>query len=64
MQISDLNSKPHGGKSLRDIIYRAIGVCLYPPPVSYYYKLLCIYRFRGSTRTNGKHINNNEEKIT
>ena len=31
MQVYDLNSKPHGGKSLRGIIYHAIGVRLYPP---------------------------------
>ena len=32
MQLSDLKSKPHGGKSLRNIIDRAIGSRLYPPP--------------------------------
>ena len=30
MQISDHKSKPHGGKSLRDLIDQVIGVCLYP----------------------------------
>ena len=32
MQLYYLNFKPHGGKSLRCIIYRVIGVFLYPPP--------------------------------
>ena len=40
MQLSGINSKPRGGKILRDIIDRAIGVCLYPPPGSAHYKLL------------------------
>ena len=40
MQLDDLNSKPHGGKSLRDPIDRAIGVHFYPPPRSEHYILL------------------------
>ena len=34
MQLDDLNSNPRGGKSLRDIIDRAILDRLYPPTVS------------------------------
>ena len=34
MQLVDLNSKRHGGKSLRDLIDRAILVCFYLPPGS------------------------------
>ena len=34
MLLSDLNSKPHYVKSLRDIIYCVIGVRFYPPPGS------------------------------
>ena len=32
MQLADLNSKPHSGKILRNLIYRAIGYRFYPPP--------------------------------
>ena len=32
MQLADLNSKPHGGKSLINIIGSPIGACLYPYP--------------------------------
>ena len=32
MLLADLNSKPHGRKSLRDLIDRAIDVYFYPPP--------------------------------
>ena len=34
MQLLDLNSKPHGEKSLRNFIDRYLGACLYTPPVS------------------------------
>ena len=40
MQLSDLNSKTHTGKSIRDIINCLIGVLLYLPPGSENYKLL------------------------
>ena len=58
MQLSDLNSKPHGGKCLMDIIDRVIGVQLYPPPVSENYKLLCINMFHLSTIINYNNSNN------
>ena len=32
MQLTDLNSKPHGGKGLQNPIDRVIGVRFYPPP--------------------------------
>ena len=38
-QLSDINSKPRGGKIIRDIINQSIGVCFYPPPWSENYKL-------------------------
>ena len=59
MQLADLNSKPHGGKSPRDIIDRVIGVCFYPPPESENYKLLSLNRFHYSTHIRYKHRNNN-----
>ena len=38
MQISDLNSKPHGVKSIKNIIDRAIDFQLYPSPGSLHYQ--------------------------
>ena len=40
MQISDHNSKPHGGNSLEYLIDRAIVSRFYPPLGSQHYKLL------------------------
>ena len=37
-QLADLNSKPHGGKSLRNLIDCAIGIRIYPPLVSLHYQ--------------------------
>ena len=37
LQLSDLNSKPHGVKILQNLIYRAIGVQFYPPTGSLHY---------------------------
>ena len=45
MQLTDLNSKPHGGKSLRNLIDCAIGVWFYPPPVSLYYQKIFLGQF-------------------
>ena len=45
MQLADPNSKPHGMKSFRDIIYQATGVFLYPPIVSEHYKIICLDSF-------------------
>ena len=55
MQLDDLNSKPHGGKGLQDIINPAIGVCVYPPPGSKQYTLLILDKFHGSTNINDNH---------
>ena len=62
MQRADLNSKPHGGKILRDIIDRAIGFLFYLPTVSEHYKLLFLDKIKGSTHINDHHMNNNEMK--
>ena len=64
MQLSDLNSKPRGGKSLRNIIYRAIGSHFYPPPVSVHYKLLFLKQFHGTTRINCEQKKNSEIQNT
>ena len=64
MQLSDLNSKPHGGKILRDIADRAIGVRFYSTPGLEHYKPLRLDRFCGSTHINVNHRNNDEAKVT
>ena len=67
MQLADLNSKPRGGKSLKDIIDRAIGVHLYLPPGSEHYKLLCLNIFLGSTQhgtpLNDKHSKSDDKRL-
>ena len=60
MQLADLNYKPHGRKSIRDILDRAIGVHFYPPPGSEHSKLLRLDHFHGTSHTNDNHKNNNE----
>ena len=57
MQLDDLNSKPNGGKSLRNLIDLYIVSCLYPPLGSRNYKLLCLDQFHGPS-----HINCEQEK--
>ena len=52
IQISDLNSKPHGRKSLRNLIDCAIGSQLYPPPGSLHSQLICLGQFHGPTHIN------------
>ena len=64
MQLSDLDSKPRGGKILRDIIYRAIVFRVYSPPVSEHYTIHCLDKFLGSTHINDKHSKNDYTKIT
>ena len=64
IQLADLNSKPHGGKILRDIADRAIGVRFYSTPGLKHYKPLRLDRFCGSTHINVNHRNNDEAKVT
>ena len=63
MQLADLKSKPHSGKSLRYLIDRAIGVRFYTPPESEHYKLLQLDQFHGTPHINDNHRNNNETKL-
>ena len=63
MQLADLNSNPHGRKSLRDIIDRTIGICFYPPLVSEHYKLICLDSFNGSTKINNNFSKKDETKV-
>ena len=57
MQLADLNSKPHDGKILQNIIDRAIGIQFYPPTGSFHYQQLCMGQFH---KTN--HINFDQNK--
>ena len=50
IQPAELNSKPHGGKSLIYIIGHAIGIHFYPPPGSSHHKLLQLDRLHGYIR--------------
>ena len=59
MQLSDLNYKPQIGKSLRNIIDRAIGTRFYTPPESLHYQLLFLGQFCGTD-----HINCDKKKKT
>ena len=52
MQLAELNSKPHGGNILRNIIDPSIGVQLYPPPGSLHYQQLRIGQFHEPTQIN------------
>ena len=49
MQLRYINLKPHGVKSLMDLIEWAIGVQFYSPQGSEHYKLLCLDKFYDST---------------
>ena len=49
MQLSDINYKPHGVQSLRDLINCAIGAHLYSPPDSGHHTLLRLDKFHGTT---------------
>ena len=57
MKLSVLNSKPCGGKSLRDIIDQAIGVHFYPTTGPEHYKILHLDKVNVST-----YINDNRRK--
>ena len=52
MQLSDLNSKPHGGKSLRNLINHAIVVRFYPTPGSLRYQQFCLGQCHEPTHIN------------
>ena len=52
MQLADLNSKPRGGKSLRNLIDCSIGARFYPLPGSVHYQILHLYQFHGPTYIN------------
>ena len=64
MQLADINSKPHGGKSLQNIIDRAISFRFYPPPVSLHYQQLCLCHFHEPNHINYEQKNKSEIKKT
>ena len=49
MYLSDLNSKPHGGKSLRDLVGTTICTCFYPTSGLAHHKLLRLDQFHNYT---------------
>ena len=55
MQLTDLNSKPHGGQTLIDLIDRAIRTHFYTPSESSHRILLRLYQFHNSTNLQ-KHL--------
>ena len=64
MQLSDLNSKLHGRKSLSYIINGTIGVYFVPKPGSEHYKLLLLNRLHESNNINNNHSKNDNIKVT
>ena len=62
MQLYDLNSKPHGGQSLRYLIDRAIGTIFYPNSGYYHHILFCIDQFHKSTHFQSTLKNNTNTK--
>ena len=61
MQLSDLNSKPYGGKILIDIIGHAIIIRFYSPPESDHHKLLFLDRLHGPNHRQF-HLRDNPDK--
>ena len=64
MQLADLNSNPHGGKSLRNIIDCAIVSHFYPPPGSVHHKLLLLDQFHEPSQRNCEQNNKIKIKMT
>ena len=62
MQLDGLNSKTHGGKSIRRIIDRAIGIHFYLPSGYEHYNLLCMNRFHISTHRQVQPHDKTDEK--
>ena len=52
MQLADLNSKPHAGKSLRNLIDRTIDVLFCPPSESLHYRQLFLGQFHEPNHIN------------
>ena len=62
MQLAELNYKPHGGKSLLNIIYRSTSAQLYPPPGSLHHHQLCLGQFHDPTYINCEQKKNSDIK--
>ena len=63
MRLDALNSKPRGGKIIRNIMYRAIGARFYPPPGQEHYKLLCVDHLHVPSHVNCEQENKNEIRM-
>ena len=64
MQLSDLNSKHHGGKNLQNTIDHAIRFLFYPPPGSLHYHKLRMGHFHEPTNINCEQKKKSEIKKT
>ena len=64
MQLADLNSKRHGGKSLINPIDRTIGSRFYYSTGSVHYKILQLDQFHGPSRINCEQKKRSEIKMT
>ena len=62
IQLSDLNYKPHGGKSLQNLIDHTISVRLYPTQVSLHHQKLCLGQFHEPNHINCKQNKKREIK--
>ena len=62
MQLVDLNYKPHGGKSLQNLIDHTISVRLYPTQVSLHHQKLCLGQFHEPNHINCKQNKKREIK--
>ena len=64
MQLADLNSKPHVGKSRRNIIDLDMGALFCHPPGSLHHRIFLQDQFHGPTHINCKQNNKSEIKIS
>ena len=64
MQLADLNFKPHGRKSLQNLIDFDISVQFYPPPGSLHYQKFCLSQFHDPNHINCEKIKKSEIKKT
>ena len=63
MKLADINSKPHGGKILRDLIERLIVYRFYPPTGLKIYKLFLLDQFHGPSHINDNHMKKNDTTL-
>ena len=64
MQLYDLYYKTHGGKILRYLIYRVIGVRFCPPTGSQHNKIIQLDHFHGPSHINDNYKNSTETALS